>query len=69
MSYIDPVDLRHLCEAWRSKNADIEERYGKQAPNLVNHVVAGIEACAQDVENLIRESELRHDPGAKSKPQ
>jgi hypothetical protein len=59
MSSVDAIDVKHTVEFWRRKASDIEERYAKQSPVMVNHIVAGITACAEDIEAHIREAEAR----------
>jgi hypothetical protein len=46
--------LIRLGEGWRSKAAGIRHRYGQANPNLVEHVVAALETCAQELEDEVR---------------
>lgn len=44
--------LLRLAEGWREKAAGIELRHGAAAPNLVRHVTAALECCAEELEDL-----------------
>lgn len=48
--------LIRLGEGWRSKAAGIRHRYGRENPNLVEHVVVALETCAQELEDEVRAS-------------
>lgn len=42
--------LLKLAEGWRSKAADLKRRHGKANPNLIAHVEAALEGCAEELE-------------------
>jgi hypothetical protein len=46
-------ELNRLAAAWREKATSIELKYKKTAENLTNHVVAALEACAEDLEQHV----------------
>ena len=48
-----PIAIRKLAEGWRHKADRIEARPdAKLAPNLVKHITAALETCAEEAEEL-----------------
>lgn len=60
---VDVVSLQTTVAFWRDKASDIEARYGKEAPVMVDHITSGIRACCQDIEAHIRDAERRAKGG------
>lgn len=44
--------LKLLAAGWRDKAHALRDKYGKENPNIINHVCAALETCADEVEEL-----------------
>lgn len=44
--------LKSLAAKWREKSHRIKDKFGRENPNLVTHVEAALETCAQEIEEL-----------------
>lgn len=56
--------LAQLAESWRTKAAQIEVKYRAKNPNLVDHVVAAFETCAQELEDDLKKIEPTPSAGS-----